>query len=375
MEWLSDPRAGFRDDWGRSSLRWSASSATSTSPRKPPQEAFAIAAERWPVTASRTTRAPGWSRPARNRAIDRIRRERTLAGEGRLLEAPRGGGGGGGGRDDDDSRRAAGAGLHLLPSGARDRGTGGAHPAHDGRPEAPRRSPAPSSSREATMAKRLVRAKKQDRGAGIPFRVPPEDLLPERLAAVLAVVYLIFNEGYGGREELAGEAIRLGRALAELMPEQPEATGLLALMLLLDARRAARFARASSSCSPTRTARSGTRGDRRRPRALERACALHGARPLLPPGGDRLAPRRGGARLVTDRRALRRARPPDRVSGRRAEPGGRGRRGRWSRGGTGGDRGPRARVISATCTRPGPTSSAASGATAKPAKPTSAHSS
>ena len=95
---------------------------------------------------------------------------------------------------------------------------------------------------EATMAKRLVRAKHKIRDAGIPFRVPPPHLLPDRLAAVLAVVYLIFNEGYGGRGELAAEAIRLGRALAELMPDEPEVRGLLALMLLNDARREARFA-------------------------------------------------------------------------------------------------------------------------------------
>jgi len=92
------------------------------------------------------------------------------------------------------------------------------------------------------MAKRLVRAKHKIRDAGIPFRVPPPHLLPDRLAAVLAVVYLIFNEGYGGRGELAAEAIRLGRALAELMPDEPEVRGLLALMLLNDARREARFA-------------------------------------------------------------------------------------------------------------------------------------
>src|SRR5437763_7199414 len=92
-----------------------------------------------------------------------------------------------------------------------------------------------------TMAKRLVRAKHKIKAAGIPFRVPPAHLLPDRLAAVLAVVYLIFNEGYGGRSDLAAEAIRLGRALAELMPDEPEVHGLLALMLLLDARSEARF--------------------------------------------------------------------------------------------------------------------------------------
>jgi RNA polymerase sigma-70 factor (ECF subfamily) len=92
------------------------------------------------------------------------------------------------------------------------------------------------------MKRRLSRAKTKIRLAGIPFAVPPDRLLPARLAAVLAVVYLIFNEGYAGRSELAGEALRLGRLLCALMPDEPEAHGLLALMLLHDARRGARFA-------------------------------------------------------------------------------------------------------------------------------------
>jgi RNA polymerase sigma-70 factor, ECF subfamily len=92
-----------------------------------------------------------------------------------------------------------------------------------------------------TMKRRLSRAKRKIRDAGIPFSVPPDHLLPDRVAAVLAVVYLIFNEGYGGRVDLAAEAIRLGHVLARLMPDEPEVHGLLSLMLLNDARREARF--------------------------------------------------------------------------------------------------------------------------------------
>ncbi len=93
-----------------------------------------------------------------------------------------------------------------------------------------------------TMKRRLSRAKAKIRGAGIPFAVPPDEVLPERLAAVLAVVYLIFNAGYDDRPELAAEALRLGRVLTALMPDEPEAHGLVALMLCHDARRASRFA-------------------------------------------------------------------------------------------------------------------------------------
>jgi RNA polymerase sigma-70 factor, ECF subfamily len=176
---------------------------------------------------------------ARNRAIDRIRRDRTLAAKTRLLEVPEA-------REDEmDETTIPDERLELVFTCC--------HPALalDAQVALTLRTLGGLTTEEIarafltpkeTMAKRLVRAKHKIRAAGIPFRVPPDHLLPDRLAAVLAVVYLIFNEGYGGRGELAAEAIRLGRALAELMPDEPEVQGLLALMLVNDARRDARFA-------------------------------------------------------------------------------------------------------------------------------------
>jgi len=176
---------------------------------------------------------------ARNRAIDHIRRDRTLAAKTRLLDVPETM------EDDMDERTIPDERLELVftcchPALALDaqvaltlRTLGGLRT-----DEIARAFLVP----EATMTKRLVRAKHKIKAAGIPFRVPPAHLLPDRLAAVLAVVYLIFNEGYGGRGDLAAEAIRLGRTLAELMPDEAEVHGLLALMLVNDARREARFA-------------------------------------------------------------------------------------------------------------------------------------
>ena len=176
---------------------------------------------------------------ARHRAIDRIRRERTLAEKTRLLDVAEA-------AEDpvDEHTTIADERLELLftcchPALATDaqvaltlRALGGLTTDEIARaflvaPE--------------TMKRRLSRAKSKIKAAGIPFSVPPDHLLPERLAAVLAVIYLIFNEGYGGRVDLAAEAIRLGGVLVELMPDEPEAHGLLALMLLHDARREARF--------------------------------------------------------------------------------------------------------------------------------------
>jgi RNA polymerase sigma-70 factor (ECF subfamily) len=176
---------------------------------------------------------------ARNRAIDRIRRDRTLAAKTRLLDVPETM------EDDVDETTIPDERLELVFTCC--------HPALqlDAQVALTLRTLGGLRTEqiaraflvpEATMAKRLARAKRKIKAAGIPFRVPPAHLLPDRLAAVLAVVYLIFNAGYGGRGDLAAEAIRLGRTLAELMPDEPEVHGLLALMLMNDARRDARFA-------------------------------------------------------------------------------------------------------------------------------------
>ena len=176
---------------------------------------------------------------ARNRAIDRIRRDRTLAEKTRLLDRPEAM------EDVIDETEIPDERLELVFTCC--------HPALalDAQVALTLRTLGGLTTEEIaraflvpdeTMAKRLVRAKRKIKAAGIPFRVPPAHLLPDRLAAVLAVVYLIFNEGYSGRGDLAAEAIRLGRALAELMPDEPEVHGLLALMLINDARREARFA-------------------------------------------------------------------------------------------------------------------------------------
>jgi RNA polymerase sigma-70 factor, ECF subfamily len=177
---------------------------------------------------------------ARNRAIDRIRRNRTLAAKTRLLELP-------------EAVENEVMEEQTFPDERLELIFTCCHPALalEAQVALTLRTLGGLSTEEIaraflvpteTMKRRLTRAKGKIRTAGIPFSVPADHLLPDRLAAVLAVVYLIFNEGYGGRIDLAAEAIRVGRMLASLMPDEPEACGLLALMLLHDARRKARFA-------------------------------------------------------------------------------------------------------------------------------------
>jgi RNA polymerase sigma-70 factor, ECF subfamily len=232
----------FRDQWGRVLATLVGVLGDIELAEDAAQEAFALAAQRWPRDG-RPENPTGWLvATARNRAIDRIRRDRALARKTEQL-----------GREPRDPPEETMDDTARLPDERLELIFMCCHPALavEAQVALTLRTLGGLSTEEVaeaflvpfeTMSKRLGRAKRKIRDAGIPFAVPPPHALPERLDAVLAVIYLVFNQGWGaGRVDLAGEAIRLGRILAALMPDESEVLGLLALMLLNDSRRDARF--------------------------------------------------------------------------------------------------------------------------------------
>jgi RNA polymerase sigma-70 factor (ECF subfamily) len=230
----------FREEWGRVLAHMTGFLGDVDAAEEATQDAFATAATRWPRDGVPSNPRAWLITTARNHALGRIRRERTLAAKIRLL-------------DQEPSTELEMPHDATIPDERLELIFTCCHPALAAEAQvaltlrallglSTEEIAAAFLVSEATMKRRLTRAKAKIRDTHIPFVVPADHVLPDRLRAVLAIVYLIYNEGYGGRIDLAVEAIRLGRILCELMPDEPEARGLLALMRLHHSRRSARYA-------------------------------------------------------------------------------------------------------------------------------------